>query len=282
MKILIVLLVLVYLINGKTVPMLGLEQNVTVSSDGTVKNVKVYLTEFLGDYMKVQSKISKDELKRIVTTGLLSGIIKVEDKMKDHLSKMTTQFLKQFDASTPEEVMSTLFKLEQTMDRDKKSIAILSSALDYARTVRTYEEYVEDIQAIAREVSYLLLKKKKLRILNEFSFQNEIALIEQEKKKSMLKMVRQNKAINFENKTMTDIDIKMDLKKKVNEMLNSIDNHIKSIHSSVKRKARETIQYLKTEPDFYQTMEDKSNSIELDPIEHRSDDYQQVSNFKHF
>lgn len=98
----------------------------------------------------------------------------------------------------------------------------------------------------------------------------------------MLKMVRQNKAINFENKTMTDIDIKMDLKKKVNEMLNSIDNHIKSIHSSVKRKARETIQYLKTEPDFYQTMEDKSNSIELDPIEHRSDDYQQVSNFKHF
>lgn len=160
MKILIVLLVLVHLINGKTVPMLGLEQNVTVSSDGTVKNVKVYLTDFLGDYMKVQSKISKDELKRIVTTGLLSGIIKVEDKMKDHLSKMTTQFLKQFDASTPEEVMSTLFKLEQTMDRDKKSIAILSSALDYARTVRTYEEYVEDIQAIAREVSYLLLKKK--------------------------------------------------------------------------------------------------------------------------
>lgn len=152
--ILLLLIQFVIVINGGPTQMLGLDHNVTVNSDGTVKSVKMYLTEFLNDYMKVQSKISKDEMKRIVTVGLLSGIIKVEDKMKENLSKMTTNFLQQFNGSSVEEIMDILLKLEQTMDRDKKSIAILGSALDYARSVRTHDEYVEDIAAIAREVSF--------------------------------------------------------------------------------------------------------------------------------
>lgn len=139
------------IISARNVPMLGLDQNITVS-DGTVKNVHAYLSEFVKDYQKVQAKKSKEEMKRITTLGILSGVIKVEDNMKAHLSIMSKKLLDTFTMLTTDEVMSRLFALEQTMDRDKKAIAILNSALEFARSAKTYEEYVEDIEIIAREV----------------------------------------------------------------------------------------------------------------------------------
>lgn len=140
------------MVSGRNVPMLGLDQNVTVS-DGTVKNVHAYLSEFVKNYQKVQAKKSKEEMKRITTLGILSGIIKVEDNMKAHLSKMTKGLLDTFTMLSTEEILSRLIALEHTMDRDKKAIAILNNALEFARSAKTYEEYVEDIEIIAREVS---------------------------------------------------------------------------------------------------------------------------------
>lgn len=148
------ILQLCVMVSGRNVPMLGLDQNVTVS-DGTVKNVHAYLSEFVKDYQKVQAKKSKEEMKRITTLGILSGIIKVEDKMKEHLSNMTKGLLNTFTTLSTEEVMTRLFALENTMDRDKKAIAILNSALEFARSAKTHEEYVEDIEMIAREVSII-------------------------------------------------------------------------------------------------------------------------------
>lgn len=148
------LLFLVVSTSARTVPssaMLGLDQNITLS-DGSVRDVYSYISDFIKDYQKLQARKSKAQMKQITTAGILSGIISVEDKMKMHLSNMTKNLLDSFAHLTIDDVMGRLVQLEETMDRDKKAIAILNSALDFARNGRSYDEYVEDIAVIAREV----------------------------------------------------------------------------------------------------------------------------------
>lgn len=67
------------------------------------------------------------------------------------------------------------------------------------------------------------------------------------KKKQASQIVRQNKAIKFGNGTeTTSTGLKTELKKQINQMIMSIEEHIDTVHSTVKRNARKTIQYLKS------------------------------------
>lgn len=143
---------------GRTVPdtavatqIFGLDQNVTLT-DGTVRSVRSYLTDFIRDFQKVQARKTKAEMKRITTAGLLAGIISAEGNMKMALSNMTKNLLDSYGQLAPEEVMARLVQLEQQMNRDKKSIAILNSALDLARNGRSLNEYVADIAVIGQDV----------------------------------------------------------------------------------------------------------------------------------
>lgn len=78
-------------------------------------------------------------------------------------------------------------------------------------------------------------------------FQNEITAIEMAKKKQASQIVRQNKAIKFGNGTeTTSVGLQMELKKQINQMIMSIEKHIDTVHSAVKRNARKTIKYLKS------------------------------------
>lgn len=70
------------------------------------------------------------------------------------------------------------------------------------------------------------------------------------KKKAATKLTRQAKAIQFGNGTTTDeVGLKMELKKQIHQMIASIETHIESVHSMVKRNARKTIRYLKNNID---------------------------------
>lgn len=109
-------------------------------------------TGLFNDIKKLRLKKSRDEIKTIATVGMLSGALKVEQNMKENLQKIVNEFYQQFNASTPEENMDKIFLLEETMERDKRAIQILSNALDYARDVRSYEEYKDRMEAIAKDV----------------------------------------------------------------------------------------------------------------------------------
>lgn len=109
-------------------------------------------TGLFNDIKKLRLKKSSDEIKRIATVGMLAGALKVEQNMRENLRKIVNEFYREFNASTPEENMDKIFLLEETMERDKRAIQILSNALDYARDVRSYEAYKDRMEAIAKDV----------------------------------------------------------------------------------------------------------------------------------
>lgn len=91
-----------------------------------------------------------------------------------------------------------------------------------------------------------------------FLFQNEITAIEMAKKKQATQIVRQNKAIKFGNGTeTTNVGLKTELKKQISHMIMSIEQHIDTVHSTVKRNARKTIQYLKSTIESAEHSEEK-------------------------
>lgn len=78
------------------------------------------------------------------------------------------------------------------------------------------------------------------------------------KKKQASQIVRQNKAIKFGNGTeTTSMGLKTELKKQINQMIMSIEQHIDTVHSTVKRNARKTIQYLKSTIESAEYSEEK-------------------------
>lgn len=78
------------------------------------------------------------------------------------------------------------------------------------------------------------------------------------KKKQASQIVRQNKAIKFGNGTeTTNVGLKMELKRQINQMVMSIEQHIDSVHSTVKRNARKTIKYLKNTIESAEYSEEK-------------------------
>lgn len=114
-------------------------------------------TGLFNDIKKLKLKKSQNEIKQITTVGLLSGALKVEKNMKSNLQILVKQFYDNFNTSTHDENMEKIFSLEETMERDKRAIQILSNALDYARDGKSYEEYKNEMESIAKDVSFCYL-----------------------------------------------------------------------------------------------------------------------------
>lgn len=197
------------------------------SDANSMRKDKIDVTAVFEDLKKLKSKKSQDEIRRIATVGILAGAIKVEQSMNVHLAALTREFFNNFNTSTPENNMEKLFNLEQTMERDKRAMEILGNALDFAIHSKSYEEYKEDIEEIARssEISMLELAKKK--------FSTQMTTDKTPKGEKVGKLLKHSN------------DLQSELFKRMHDVRSSINKHIYTVHSTLKDRETKTIKYLK-------------------------------------
>lgn len=119
----------------------------------SAKTVNETVLHFLEDYKRLRAKKSEEAMRTIATAGLVSGALKVEELIRDNLGHLTDDLIDNFNVSTPKENMDKLLALEEVMERDKSSIDVLMSALEFARNSKSYESFNEDMKRILKEVN---------------------------------------------------------------------------------------------------------------------------------
>lgn len=201
--------------------------NIGVTKNNLLRKPTVNISAVFEDIKKLKSKKSDDEIRRIATVGILSGAINVERNMNEHLAVLSRDFFKNFNSATAEDNMEKLYNLEQTMERDKRAMEILGNALDYAIHSKSYEQYKEDMEAIARssEISSLELAKKK--------FSTQMRSDKTSKGEKVGKLLKQS------------MDLQSELTKRMQDVRSSINKHIYTVHSELKSREKKTINYLK-------------------------------------
>lgn len=225
----VILLINISLIQSVPVENVNQLINNGVKKDDTnlSRKQKIDVSAVFEDIKRLKGKKSMDEIRRIATVGILAGAIEVERDMNDHLAAMTKDFFKNFNSSTPEDNMEKLFNLEQTMERDKRAMEILGNALDFAINTKSYEEYKENVEQIAKntEISLLELAKKK--------FSTQMIRDKTPKGEKVGKLLKQSNELQSE------------LAKRMQDVRSSINKHMYTIHSMLKNRERKTINYLK-------------------------------------
>lgn len=192
------------------------------------KKQMIDVSAVFDDIKKLKSKTSLDQIRRIATVGILAGAVRTERNMNERLSSMTREFFANFNSSTPEDNMEKLFNLEQIMERDKRAMEILGNALDFAIHSKSYEEYKEDMETIARnnEISMLELAKKK--------FSTQMTTDKTNKGEKVGKLLKQSNELNAA------------LAKRMQDVRSSINRHIYSVHSMLKDREARTVKYFKS------------------------------------
>lgn len=119
------------------------------------KNTTDAVMHFLEDYRRLRAKKNEETMRTIATVGLVSGALRVEELIRENLGKLSEDLIAKFNTSTPKENMDKLLALEEIMERDKSSIEVLMSALEFARNIKTYENFNEDMRRILKEVKVI-------------------------------------------------------------------------------------------------------------------------------
>lgn len=119
--------------------------------------VEENISDFMRQYRKMRGNTSDAAMRLLVTLGLVSGALKVEDAMKANINTIASDMFVNFNASTPKENMQKLLRIEETMERDRASIDILENILAFARNAKNFAEFQKDMKRISKEVSTLSL-----------------------------------------------------------------------------------------------------------------------------
>lgn len=116
------------------------------------------VADFLDKYQRLRVKKSEEAMRQIATVGLVSGALKVEELIRANLHQLTDDLVDNFNVSTPKENLDKLLTIEEVMERDRSSVDVLVSALEFARNDKTYENFNSDMRRILKEViAYLWL-----------------------------------------------------------------------------------------------------------------------------
>lgn len=126
---------------------------VPVANNSNIAMVEENISNFMLHYRKMRGNRTDAAMRLLVTLGLVSGALKVEDAMKANLNRIASDMFVKFNASTPKENMQKLLLIEETMGRDRASINILESILAFARNAKNFAEFQKDMQRISKEVS---------------------------------------------------------------------------------------------------------------------------------
>lgn len=123
--------------------------------------------DFLQEYNRLRQKKSDLAMQLIGTIGLVSGALKVEEAMRENLYHAANELIDAYSDSTAQENINKLLVIEETIERDKASVAVLNSFLQFARKAKNFEDFQEDMQQILKEVS---ITRQNICVINHFFF----------------------------------------------------------------------------------------------------------------
>lgn len=115
--------------------------------------VEENISDFMRTYRKMRGNTSDAAMRLLVTLGLVSGALKVEDAINANLNRFASDMFGNFNVSTPKENMQKLMRIEEIMERDRTSVSILENILAFARNAKNFAEFQKDMQRISKEVS---------------------------------------------------------------------------------------------------------------------------------
>lgn len=207
----------------------GMEQNITLP-DGSVRNVRDYLTEFVRDYKRVRANHTPAEMRVASTVGLLTGLVRIELLMQAALSNRTHRFQHEFDANTAEQVLEHLFQLELQMQRDRKAVELLGNALDVATNVRTFEAFRNEADRLLRDAVTEQLAANRRRHAAK---------------------MRAGKELSGGGDKMRG-----ELKQRMTETTQAVSKHQREIRAMVKGRVQKTVGYLKAQEQLKEEQQD--------------------------
>lgn len=111
-----------------------------------------HVTEFLKEYQRLRKKTSNLGMQVLGTIGLVSGALKVEDAMRENLYHIANELIDTFNKSSPKQNHEKLIKIEETIARNKASIGVLNTVMQFARKTKNFEAFKNEMQKILKEV----------------------------------------------------------------------------------------------------------------------------------
>lgn len=109
--------------------------------------------DFSKIFKQLHAYLSPDEIRIVSTLGLVTGILRAEQSMRDHLYVLADDLLDSFNSKKPKENMEKLTAIEKTINRDKSVVNVLNGMMRYARNATTLDALQADFLGILKEVS---------------------------------------------------------------------------------------------------------------------------------
>lgn len=126
-------------------------------------------TDFAKLFKDLHRYLSPEEVRIVSTLGLLSGALRVEESMREHLYVIVDDLLDKFNITTPMENLVKLIAIEHTINRDKSVVHVLNGMIKYTRNETTLDNLQKDMLDVLKVVSFctklsikFLLKKSNI------------------------------------------------------------------------------------------------------------------------
>ncbi|XP_055912527.1 uncharacterized protein LOC129946389 [Eupeodes corollae] len=152
-----------------------------------------YLKALLA-YKKLEPKMTRRELKTITTIGILNGALKAEKEMEKHLTTLVTDLILNTNISDKSAALPKVTKIEDTIERDRNAVRILTGAMDLATQSLSVKDYKRELQKTLDEH-----KSKKREIKNQKSDKKDIDM-------PRLKAAILDHVLNIQRQVMKKID----------------------------------------------------------------------------
>lgn len=129
--------------------------------------------DFSKTFKELHRHLSPEEVRMVTTLGLVTGVLRAKDSMREYLYVLTDDLLATFNSKKPKENMEKLIEIERAVNRDKSIVNVLNGMLKYARNATTLDALQTELLGILKEVSSPLSEQSEFFFLIK-SFFNSI------------------------------------------------------------------------------------------------------------
>lgn len=174
--------------------------------------------DFSKMFKQLHEYLSPEEVRIVTTLGLVTGILRAEESMREHLYVLTDDLLGKYKSRSSKENMEKMVAVEKIINRDKSIVKVLNQMLKYARNATTMDSLQMDMLDILKES-------------------------EDTSKQLQSKMSEMDEEFGSE--------LKVRMKERVYELREMIDNHVEQIHTSITENAKQTIRFIQKMQKMY-------------------------------
>lgn len=108
--------------------------------------------DFSKIFKELHQYLSPEEVRMVTTLGLVTGALRTEESMREHLYVLTDNLVETFNSKKSKQNMEKLILIEQTVIRDNSVVNVLTGMLRYARNETTLDALQTEFLKILKEV----------------------------------------------------------------------------------------------------------------------------------